>query len=424
MGEQNGSVVVKCAPSAHHDAVGTYIAETAQSTIREALLQGGWAGGSRKSKDTGIKCHEQSHFTGFSSPPGGPTLNSSRTTAPHVAFIPKIQPGQSSGPSAAAESFPTVAVEVGFWQTWEWLVEDARLFLLGTGGLTMVVVVVRVTEEPSKELATDTIQATPSRKTNTKQRKFVWPDGGAINVVGTAQVGHQAPLTVQSQPHITDTADEIKKKMALVKRWYLAQNAGGHLRPRLVGRISAVVYAFRRKQRDVEPTSGSGSQDMAPDDDVDTFTDPFILMSSKHPFLLHDTPISEATLPIPISHLYGRNQPMSHAHSAQIVEWDMTALGEAITEERSRMEQVRAWKRAEEAIKQALMAAQSQRRKHIEATKTLDDKTAAEEPDAGMLLRLSFPWCSTVKMFPTCAAMPWCGENARWGRLRARRCRC
>ncbi|KAI5800156.1 hypothetical protein DFH27DRAFT_71099 [Peziza echinospora] len=60
--QESGCVIVKCAPSLYHEAVGCYFQEIAQASILDALRRGVGGTGPRT---TGIRCYCKADFSGF-----------------------------------------------------------------------------------------------------------------------------------------------------------------------------------------------------------------------------------------------------------------------------------------------------------------------------------------------------------------------
>ncbi|KAI5781314.1 hypothetical protein DFH27DRAFT_604389 [Peziza echinospora] len=344
-----GSVIVTCAPSPFHEAVGMHFAAASQGCIRESLA------GATAGADTGVKCYVQAHFERFRPPAaGGVALNTSGRKAPDVAFMPKPMPG--------TRLFPTVELEVGFSQKWASFLEDARLFLLGTGGVTRVVVLVRVTEQ----LEDDEELKLQFRSPGGEDRGGVGANlGKAEGDVSdgehpTDQRQLRAPLP--PRPTLADEEENTADKKGLLRQWYLQQNALGALAPRLVRQLRTTAHIYRQ--------DGNSST-------------PSINLSSEHPFIHESRPIPNSTLPIPIPDFFGPNHPTALAHPTAVVHWDLTIVGEVILEEQLRMEDERAAKRVSQVFTEILKHEFQLQQQKYTRLRALEDVVAGEEDDGG-----------------------------------------
>ncbi|KAI5781349.1 hypothetical protein DFH27DRAFT_639493 [Peziza echinospora] len=121
-----GDFAVKCMPSAYHDAVSGFLLLTAAQELRAILPQPYSA--------LGITLRGGTDLTGFRLP----------GLAPMSRKIPDFALRLS--PQAL---FPALVAEVAFAETWDDLVQDEALHLLATGGVTRVVLAIKLWEAPS-----------------------------------------------------------------------------------------------------------------------------------------------------------------------------------------------------------------------------------------------------------------------------------
>ncbi|KAI5780242.1 hypothetical protein DFH27DRAFT_529781 [Peziza echinospora] len=315
-----------------------------------------------------------------------------RTKQPDLAIIPTPEVATTE----CADIFPTVVFEVGFSQGWESLMEDARLFLMGTGGVTTLVVLVKLDENPK----------TPDL------RKLGWPSRRDVLYPNEAEQEHEdtewyASLGVAPPPaHITleESWDPpvVASKKTELRRWYIACEAKRLLRSPLVGAISGrMAYVRRHEIADSErsaappsrsprstssllfpdlPSSTESDSPLSPapptSSDVDSSLSPAqpsstddgqetIVLSQITLFLENDQIINDtsAMLRIPLPDLLGPEHPLVLAAAARneilgAVEFSLAQLGQAILNQRRRMQDCRAHGRAQLVVEQAIDALQ------------------------------------------------------------------
>ncbi|KAI5781087.1 hypothetical protein DFH27DRAFT_581993 [Peziza echinospora] len=129
-------------------------------------------------------------------------------------------------------SDPTMVIEVGFSQKWKSLMEDAWLFLTGTGGINTLVVLVKLDEVPKLQQDIANIEL-PSQKDM------------KVGIPAEQVPASPALLTMEQRWD----SGFVARRTAELHRWYSACEARGQLRIPLVGRLSGRLAHVRRWQK-------------------------------------------------------------------------------------------------------------------------------------------------------------------------------
>lgn len=110
-GEHIVSLNIKAMPSAYHDAIGRYVSRQTSKEVERVTGD---------PDDLGLSVGTSMEFVGFEGEQYDDLLAPTAAKVPDCAILP------------AKAEFPTVAVEVGFSESWEDLLSDAHLWLHGT----------------------------------------------------------------------------------------------------------------------------------------------------------------------------------------------------------------------------------------------------------------------------------------------------
>ncbi|KAI5784124.1 hypothetical protein DFH27DRAFT_615668 [Peziza echinospora] len=156
---RTGDFVVKCMPSAYHDTVFGFLFLTAAQELKAIFLR------ATPYNSLGITLCGGTNLTGF-------RLAGLALTCHKIPdFALRLSPHAL---------FPALVAEVGFAKTWNDLVQDAALHLLAMGGVTRVVLVVKLWEAPCAG-------------------KRPWPAGVAIPRAGAAEAElHEKVFEIRS----------------------------------------------------------------------------------------------------------------------------------------------------------------------------------------------------------------------------------
>ncbi|KAF8439565.1 hypothetical protein BGX38DRAFT_1207454 [Terfezia claveryi] len=331
--EACAKMFIKAMPSPYHDAIGQNMSAQTVLSVQRAV------GCSPQSIGLRVGASE---FKGFGGPVYDGRLSRVATKTPDLALLPK------------EKRFPTVATEVGFTETWQHLLEDAQLWLYGTYGNTMSVLLFVLHEGARvKHYIVGTSGSIISKSKATKH-KWDWPFYQPQENTSSASNNQDGiPLKIaladpssalirilnpkNATPAICNAAE------ALLADHYLSTNSSGSLIPPLVEPIDATVYLFRRRlEPEVEPEP----------DWVDPSPDGYFKQSlSCHfrlKFMENDTALAGIQpLVIQLNEILGTiDQDESKA-----ITYDLKELAVAMLQERSRMEERRALDRAHAAVK-------------------------------------------------------------------------
>ncbi|KAI5781109.1 hypothetical protein DFH27DRAFT_310888 [Peziza echinospora] len=309
-----GDLAVRVMASPVHDVVSRCFTRWTYATI-DAL------GGLADTLQIGAQ-----EFTGFVGVPG---LGAAAKKTPDFALV---HPSQR---------FPVFAVEVGFTEDVPKLLADANLLLLGSGGATKYVVLVKVTEAKAVRSARD-------------PGKFSWPRGGVrvgdrtVQAAGVAAVVAQEQRALEAAGGVPPSPSPEPMLAQSLAQHYLAACAAGSLVPPLVGTLSATAYVYVRAVG-LAPAARVGPEEGA--------RFPAIRCVREIPFLAAGVPIAEAgTFSLARSDFPGAPPgPPTHGQppAAAAITFDFTALGAAIVSVLPQFRWTRASARAGRAIARA-----------------------------------------------------------------------
>jgi len=257
-----------------------------------------------------------------------------------------------------ASDFPTFAVEVGFSEQWPLLLEDARLFLTGTGGTTKFVVLIKLSEEVPIGEYTNRVTGERVKCWKAKENQFWWPQLVLEDDKEGERDDHDKEIEVPSLPtppsppnradirdkHVLDT---IQVSLAT---YFVDAHSAGILLPPLLSPLSATLYLYRLRKPSYESTEDSNGD-----------VDPAIFCQSKIPFMELDKAVADATLQLHISDLYPDTlneldrvdlpEPARDAIKHEsVITYDLTILVEDILNARPKMAQKRAGQRSRKVL--------------------------------------------------------------------------
>ncbi|KAI5781976.1 hypothetical protein DFH27DRAFT_580010 [Peziza echinospora] len=305
-GHGTGGVVIRGPATPYHDAVANYVAQKTDQRVAEAFARSGRADvAARAQSQVMVECN--SRFDGFASA-AHTEMGYTRVKQPDLAFLP-----------ADGGMFPTVVIEVGFSQTWASLLEDAKLFLLGTGGVTTLVLLVKLVEAAAPEAAATAWPAPADVRARAGGGSGASP-GGSWERMGLPPPPH-APALSEARRE-----DVCKTTIAALRDWYMAVDAQGRLRVPLVGKVSGEV-AYHR---------------------VDAQHEAAVVCTATVPLLRDDQPVSPPPLlRIPLRDILGRTHRLLAGVPADAAaEFPCAELAAAILARRGRMQAMRAGARA------------------------------------------------------------------------------
>ncbi|KAI5804823.1 hypothetical protein DFH27DRAFT_553322 [Peziza echinospora] len=350
-------LAVKVMPTPVHDVVGEFFADQAGTT---ACI----AGARRRRLRLGT--HEYTDFHGI------PGLAPSASKTPDFSMRAKDQ------------AFPAFVVEVGWSEDMPKLAADANLFLMGSGGVTKVVVLVKLSEAfpPSYTV----------RDHGDAAAQMLQTDGGGAGM-GIVPPATASPRTVKhsyavahlkhAMPAgfvpIAETTDKINEQS--LKEYYLANKS--RLTPPLVGKLSATALIFIKRDRaasihdDIAPTAHPALAKLFPD----------IQCIREIPFLADDIPLAGAgTFSLPLSLIFPGDMPSASTPEApgsddENIVFDLSLLAAEILQELPQMDRYRAVKRAKTTMRayRSRLASKAKHRRRRPSTHADDAGTINAE---------------------------------------------
>ncbi|RPB20008.1 hypothetical protein L211DRAFT_852718 [Terfezia boudieri ATCC MYA-4762] len=283
------------------------------------------------------------NFEGYSS-----DLSPDSSKTPDMAILP------------TASDFPTFTVEVGFTEQWPLLLEDARLFLTGTGGTTKFVVLIKLSEEVPTGEYTNRLTGEKVKCWKAKENQFQWPL--PVLVIEEDQESTQADHEKETEvprlptpPTPPDRADIGDKQVldilqASLTTYFVSAHLSGILLPPLLSPLSATLYLYRRREPSSEGTADSNGD-----------VDPAIFCQSKIPFMEFDKVVTDATFTLNLSDLYtGALDELEFVDlpepardgikNESVITYDLAILVEDILNARPRMAKKRAGQRSRKVL--------------------------------------------------------------------------
>jgi len=326
------SLIVKCMPSPWHEACSSYImSEAIQGVAR--ISPGGL-------RNLGLRCRANWEFSNFTpSCDAGSQLSRTAKKIPDVAF------------GRLSDSFPTLAVEVGFSELWPSLLEDARLFLTATENVTKVVLLIKLVEQKANGDYANPITGQKVKCWKAKANMFRWP-GTAVEeqeVQGGDPADAEEPPDANSQnsqppiptpppppdPKGIDSNPTLEELECVLETYFLATDALGILFPPLIAPLTATLYRYRRRSpEDTIDANGNHTLDL--------------FCTTRIPFLEDNEVVRGAKFALGLHNILASDPEVSSFPGA--VEYDLELLAQDIVEENRNMQKKRARVRAKKVL--------------------------------------------------------------------------
>lgn len=154
---------------------------------------------------------------------------------------------------AGALEFPSVVVEVGWAESMEDLMDDARLWLLGTGGQTKVVIIVKFNEGNCGNI----LSSSPSPSSSSPT-----PTGSEASDAG----GDHTPDSTEESRLLADVTSTTR--LSILAETLRNLHLRGELEKPLLGAITATFHVFRRTTEDTVYEDFTTTVLPAPDADI------------------------------------------------------------------------------------------------------------------------------------------------------------
>ncbi|KAF8423961.1 hypothetical protein BGX38DRAFT_1279513 [Terfezia claveryi] len=354
------SLNIKTIPSAYHDVIGRDVSRQTRKNIEQAIGD---------PYELRLSIGNTMEFVGFEGDEYDDLLAPTAKKVPDCAILP------------ASAEFPSVAIEVGFSESWEDLLSDAHLWLHGTKDETKAVLLFVLRE--GTHVDTYSVGEDKIPKSVIYKEKFTWPFIHPESL-DDQEPPRRLPMITLNDPdspllRMLNPAESSRQEIArpaerALRDYYLTADKVGTLFPQLVEPLDATVFLFRRKTQDTSAAIP-----------LHEFDDPTpkqrfrrdLECHFKCTFMRDDTAVRHMEkLTINICELLGTGD-----ESDGVVVYDLEELAEEIKRERPRMATTRAVERAAAAVAKLQLKHSAWKKQELEDL--IGKKRIERTPDNG-----------------------------------------